>query len=75
MVKLTNLNGPCSYVIISVIYDYKPNHGCIYIYIYIHIFWCSVTYLGSWALINPIITSKFLLDSYLFLLGVIGVTN
>jgi hypothetical protein len=71
MVKLTNLNGPCSYVIISGIYDYKPNHGCIYIYI----FWCSVTYLGSWALINPIITSKFLLDSYLFLLGVIGVTN
>jgi hypothetical protein len=33
------------------------------------------TYLRSWALVTPIITSKFLLDFCLFLLKVIGVNN
>lgn len=33
------------------------------------------TYMGSWALIAPIVTSKFLLDFRLFLLKVKGVSN
>jgi hypothetical protein len=33
------------------------------------------TYLRSWALVTPIIASKFLLDFCLFLLKVIGVSN
>jgi hypothetical protein len=34
-----------------------------------------VAYLGSWALIAPVITSRFLLDFRPFLLEVIGVSN
>ncbi len=34
-----------------------------------------ITYLRSWALVAPIICSKFLLDFCLFLLKVIGVSN
>ncbi len=33
------------------------------------------TYLGKWALMAPIIASKFLLDYRLFLLEAIGVNN
>jgi len=32
-------------------------------------------YLGSWALIAPVIASRFLLDSHTFFLEVIGVSN
>ncbi len=35
----------------------------------------SVTYLKSWALVTPIIASRFLLDLYSFLLKVIGVSS
>jgi len=35
----------------------------------------STTYLGSWALVTHVITSKFLLDSCIFLLETIGANN
>jgi hypothetical protein len=33
------------------------------------------TYLGNWALIAHVITSKFLLDSYMFLLKAMGASS
>jgi hypothetical protein len=36
MVISISFNGLCSHIVNIGIYDYKPNHGCSYIYGFIH---------------------------------------